>query len=182
MMSMVDFKRLEKSHLEMVLKWRTDPEVSRYMASDIENDLDKQGQWYQKTLGDTSCGYWVIYCRNVPVGLIGVVDINREHRFCSWTYYIGDAEFRSEIGGYVPPFFYNYIFNELKLNKIITDVMAENQNVIKLHRFYGHRDIGLFHEHYYKNGRYHDVFVLELLAKDWKKLSNKFERFVSNFE
>ena len=108
---MVQFKRLEKTHLEMLLHWRTDPEVTRYMATDIDNDLEKQYQWFERVSADPLSKYWVIHYRNVPVGVIGIVNINWQHRYTSWTYYIGDIEFRAEIGGYAPPFFYNYVFD-----------------------------------------------------------------------
>ena len=43
----IEFKRLKEEHLEMVLNWRTQPDVTKYMATDIEYDMEKQKQWFQ---------------------------------------------------------------------------------------------------------------------------------------
>ena len=39
---MIDFITLEKKHLPMLLDWRTRPEVTRFLNTDIENDMKNQ--------------------------------------------------------------------------------------------------------------------------------------------
>ena len=42
---MLKFRKVKKENLEQILKWRTLPEVTRYMYSDIKYDIDDQKKW-----------------------------------------------------------------------------------------------------------------------------------------
>jgi hypothetical protein len=178
----IEFKRLKEEHLEMVLKWRTQPDVTKYMATDIEYNLEKQKQWFQIISKDTSSKYWIITFNTISVGLIALVNINWTHKYTIWDYYIGEAKYRSALGGIVPLYLYNYIFKDLKLNKIFANVMVENKGTIKIFQLHGFRNVGVCKQHYYKNDRYHDVLMMELLAEKWKAQNDRFGKYVGFFE
>ena len=61
---MIQFIKLQEEHLEMVMQWRLQPEVSQYMLTDISSDFDKQLQWFQKVSYDETCRYWIIVNQN----------------------------------------------------------------------------------------------------------------------
>ena len=42
---MISFRKISKDDLPLILGWRTDPEVIRYMSTDIEFNLEKQTNW-----------------------------------------------------------------------------------------------------------------------------------------
>ena len=42
---MIEFYPLEKKYLKLILDWRTKPEITQYMASDIEYDMENQKRW-----------------------------------------------------------------------------------------------------------------------------------------
>jgi UDP-4-amino-4,6-dideoxy-N-acetyl-beta-L-altrosamine N-acetyltransferase len=178
----MEFIKLKEEYLEMVLKWRVQPDVAKFMATEVEYDMDQQKRWFDKISQDNSCQYWIITYNAVPVGLIGLVDTDWTHRFTIWSYYIGEAKYRKSLGGIAPLYLYNYVFNDLKLNKIFANVMVGNTSVIKLFKFFGFREVGIYKQHYYKKGRYHDIMMLELLADQWKTTQDKFGRFVAVFE
>lgn len=177
---MLKFLKIQEEHLPLILSWRTDPEVTRYMFTDVDDDLDAQKKWYQKILTDESSRYWIISYQDQPIGVIYLTDMDHRNRHCRWGYYIGEAPGRS-LGGFVPPYLYNYVFHELKFSKIIAEVMEGNQNVMKLHEMFGYRLVGRYENHIYKYGQYHEVLIYELLASSWNSL-NKYKRFVAEFE
>ena len=90
----IRFEKLQEEHLEMALKWRTQPDVTRYMATDIEYDTEKQKQLFQIISDDESSQYWTITYKAIPVGLIALVDTNWAHRNTNWAYYIGETKYR----------------------------------------------------------------------------------------
>ena len=45
---MLKFQKVKKGNLEQILKWRTLPEVTRYMNSDIKYDIEDQKMWFKK--------------------------------------------------------------------------------------------------------------------------------------
>jgi UDP-4-amino-4,6-dideoxy-N-acetyl-beta-L-altrosamine N-acetyltransferase len=178
----IRFEKLQEKHLEMVLKWRVQPDVTRYMATDIEYDTGKQKQWFQTISNDESSQYWVITYKAIPVGLIALVDTNWAHRYTNWTYYIGEEKYRLALGSIIPLYFYNYIFNDLKLNKIFASVMAENRGIKRMLQFHGFREVGVYKQHIYKNNCYHDLLMMELLVDHWKTKCDKFGEYVGVFE
>lgn len=177
---MIQFKKLREEHLEKVLQWRTQEDVTRYMNTDIESDLGKQIEWFTKVSASTTDKYWILEIKEVPVGLIYLTDLDVVNRRTSWGFYIGEEEYRI-YGGLVPPYLYNYVFLELGLHKITAEVMCGNNNVIKLNKIHGCREVGIYKEHIYKRGQFHDLMLMELLKSEWLKL-NKFKKYLSEFE
>ena len=51
---MINFISLKEEHLEIVLKWRTQAEVTKYMSTDIEKNIVKQKEWFKKISIDKS--------------------------------------------------------------------------------------------------------------------------------
>ena len=178
---MIRFVRLDQSHLELVLRWRTDEFVTRYMYTDVENDLTKQYEWFDKIKHSRTDKYWMVILRDVPVGVISLNGIDLANRKTSWGYYIGDERHRM-YGGLVPPYLYNFIFHNMGLNKITAEVMQGNENLLKLHRMHGYRDVGLFKNHILKYDNYYDVYILELLKADWDLKADKYKKYLASFE
>ena len=116
---MINFISLKEEHLEIVLKWRTQAEVTKYMSTDIENNIVKQKEWFKKISNDKLLKYWIITYDKKSVGLIGLVDINWIHLNTIWGYYIGEKDYRRELGAIAPLYLYNYVFNNMNLNKNI---------------------------------------------------------------
>ena len=113
---MINFISLKEEHLEIVLKWRTQPEVTKYMSTDIENNIVKQKEWFKKISIDKMSKYWIITNDRELVGLIGLVDINWIHLNTIWSYYIGEKDYRRELGAIVPLYLYNHVFNNMNLS------------------------------------------------------------------
>ena len=84
---MIQFIKLQEEHLEMVMQWRLQPEVSQYMLTDISSDFDKQLQWFQKVSYDETCRYWIIVNQNIPIGVFNLAAIDPENRRCSAGYF-----------------------------------------------------------------------------------------------
>lgn len=177
---MFEFIRLEECHLELVLRWRTSESVTRYMFTDIEYDLAGQKEWFNRIANSPTEKYWLIEQKGTPIGIISLNGLDYANRRTSWGFYIGEERYRM-YGGLVPPYLYNFVFDHLKFHKIIAEVMEGNDNVIKMHRMHGYRDVGTYKEHVYKYGRYHDTHLLELLKEQWKTISGKYEKYVASF-
>ncbi len=177
---MLRFGKITEKDLELILSWRIKESVTRYMFSDIENDLNKQKEWYQRISFDSSCQYWMIYYEEQPIGVIGLTAIDKRNNHGFLAYYLGEEKSRG-IGGIIPPYFYNYVFARLNLKKIIAEVMEGNENVMKLHLLNGYRQVGVLKEHIYKYERFHDVFLFELLDSEWAEKGRRYQKCLANF-
>lgn len=178
---MLRFIKLRNDHLPQVLKWRTSPEVTRYMFTDIENDLDKQEQWFEKVSADPTSRYWMISLDDRLIGVVSFNEISLEHRCCSWAFYIGEADARL-VGGMIASYVYRYVFEVLRFKKITGEVMQGNENVRKMHLLQGNREIGILKQHIYKYNEYHDVYLFEMLDSDWEQVKHRYHNFIAEFE
>ncbi len=177
---MIRFIKLKEEHLEQVLVWRTQEDVTKFMNTDIEKDMDKQREWFQRISNSETDAYWIIEIKEKPVGVISLNNIDYVNKRTSWGFYIGEEKYRL-YGGIIPPYFYNYIFSKLEFHKITAEVMEGNHNVMKLNIMHGYRMVGVYKDHILKNGSYFDLNLLELQKDDWLKL-NKFQKYVCEFE
>jgi UDP-4-amino-4,6-dideoxy-N-acetyl-beta-L-altrosamine N-acetyltransferase len=172
------FEPMQEHHLEQVLRWRTSPDVTRFMYTDLEYNPEQQQRWFKQVSASLTEKYWVIHLREQPIGVISLNQLDRANRKTSWGYYIGEPAARM-YGALVPPYLYNFIFTELQLNKIVAEVMAGNENIMKIHRMHGYREVGVLAKHVFKNGEYHDVHLFELLQEHWDRA--KFARYEAPF-
>jgi UDP-4-amino-4,6-dideoxy-N-acetyl-beta-L-altrosamine N-acetyltransferase len=158
------------------------------MFTDIEKDFEKHKKWMNDVLNKENCKYWLISYCGENIGLVHLSEIDYIHKRCTTGYYIGAKEFMGRGAVFLPPV-YDYVFNKLKLNKIYGEVLEGNGLILGIHEFHGWRNVGAFKNHVYKNGKYYDVHLLELLGTDWlnfktkesnqekKSLSNPYELF-----
>lgn len=168
---MFSFKRLAVDDLPMVLAWRTNPRVTRYMVSDIENDLDKQVQWF-KNLSDP---YWVGYYGNRPIGVL-----NLQLNDASFGFYIGEDD-ATPLGGLMLPYFYNYLFANPRQHALYAEVMEGNEGVMKLHKFYGYTPVGAKKKQVEKYGKSHRVFLFRLERDKWLEQANRYGHMRAEF-
>lgn len=177
---MISFKKMDESDLELVLEWRTSEHVTQYMYTDIEKDIEKQKEWFEKISHDDTQYYWIIQYKEIPIGLISINQLDRHNKRSTFAYYLGNLNY-TPVAGRIHPYLYNFAFYDLGLNKMYAEVMDGNDGMMKMHLYYGFTHTATFKQHIYKYGRYHDVHYFELLASTWKEKFSKFHRFTAPF-
>ena len=181
---MISFKKIIKDDLALILRWRTDPEVTRYMSTDIEFDLEKQNNWYKKVVCTRSpAEHWTICHNEKPVGVLNIEKYDSTLQQTSWGYYIGEMESRI-IGGLIPAYFYNYMFfnRDLSLKKINGHLFSGNTKVLKMHRFYGVKEVEILKNHICKYGKMFDIILIEMTREKWTLQRENFQHYQAVFE
>lgn len=170
------FTRVKETDAELLLKWRTDPEISRNMFTDlVEPSLEKQKLWI-RSLADRADYIGYMICDDAePVGYLCFADIDFTHARCSTGSYIYPRDARLKYGVTLHTYVCNYVFHRLKLNKIVNFVMNANQKVLKIQQLHKARLVGYLQQHIFKNGTFHDVHIFEQLKDDWIKQNQYFE-------
>ena len=178
---MISFKKIRAADLGMILDWRTSEEVTRYMFTDIGYDLENQKKWFQRISDDPGSRYWLVYRDDTPFGLVNLTEIDMRNGHCYWGYYIGEPEYRI-LGGIIPAYVYNHVFNDLEFNKAMGMVMDGNDNIMKIHESYGCRRVGVLEKHIRKYGVFHDVHLFELLRSKWNNTGDRYANRTAAFE
>lgn len=172
---------LSEEHLEMVLKWRTSDYVTKYMYTDISYDMQKQRDWFQKVKNDVNSYYWILENKGEYIGLVSLTDINTLNKRAYWNFYMGEQKF-SMLAGFIGPFLYNFAFDAFDLNKLMGEVMEDNEAVRSLHLKLGTREVGFFKDHIWKNGRFHNVYLYEMTKEDWLNKGSKYLKFLAEVD
>lgn len=166
----LELKKIQEKDLELVRKWRTSPEVAKYMYTSPKITKKEQLDWFNKIKNDQTKIYWVIHFEKKPIGVINFYDIDPVNRNAFWAYYIADMNVRGKgIGKALELTILSVAFNELKLHKLSCEVFSWNEKVIKIHEKYGSKIEGRFRDHIYKDGQYHDVVRMAILENEYRK-------------
>jgi len=163
--------RLEKltiDDIELIRKWRNSPEVSQYMYSENYISEEEQRQWFNKIDNEVRSIYWIIEYEGKKLGLVSLKGIDYTLSSCYWAFYLGNLSVRGAgIGAKVEYNVIEYVFNDLKLNKLRCEVFVSNDKVIKMHEKFGFRREAYYREHCIKNHLKLDVVGLAILKSEW---------------
>jgi RimJ/RimL family protein N-acetyltransferase len=150
----------------MILDWRTRPDVTRYMFTDLENpDVERQKAWLAAMDRREDYRHFVIETGGRAIGYLSYSDIDRHNRRCSSGLYIALPADRARYGIVVAPYIFDYCFHALGMEKLINAFMEGNERLIRVQFLLGYREVGTLKRHVWKYGRWHDVRLLELLRE-----------------
>lgn len=154
---------------ELVMNWRMQPDITRFMNTDPVLDIEKQQRWFEKRTLDDTCYDWIIEVDGEPIGVTSISMIDKQNLTCTRGTYIGVKEKRSfELMVSIYASQFDFIFYELGLNKIEIQVFAENKNVILLSKKCGLKQEGILRQHIRKNEKYYDVVLLGMTKEEWE--------------
>lgn len=162
---------LEADNLELVRKWRNSDAVAQYMYTSDSISPEQQQAWYGRMRQDATVKYWLIYHQDRPVGVANLYAISPQNRSCYWAFYLGEENLHgSGIGAKVELAVLDYVFEELKLNKLACEVFVTNEKVVAMHEKFGFRREAYFRQHICKEKTFQDVVGLAILRREWQQL------------
>ncbi|MCL1036430.1 UDP-4-amino-4,6-dideoxy-N-acetyl-beta-L-altrosamine N-acetyltransferase [Shewanella submarina] len=169
------FKRMTPDDAELLLKWRTHPEITKNMFTDLVNpSVESQRNWIISASQREDYRGYLICDDDTPIGFLCFADIDFHNQRCSTGSYIYERDARLKYGVTLHTYICNYVFHCLNLNKIVNYVMNANAKVLKIQMLHKTRLVGLLKEHILKNGEFHDVHVFEQLKSDWQSQKQHF--------
>ena len=163
----INFRRPVLDDARMLLDWRRDPSVDRFMYTQVDNDLGKQEDWLRSCEAREGYEHFIIQWEDRPIGFLNY-NFDQLHKQGSSGSYMVDDRDRKKFGGLMHSYFMDYLFYGLNMNKAIAEIMAENKTLVKIQRILKLREVGTLKEHIWKDGAFHDVVVFELLKKDYE--------------
>ena len=173
---MTSLRNVRLDDMDMIREWRNLPKVADYMYTDHVISPEEHSAWFSRVLKDPAYKYWIIVCDGEDVGLVNLYDVDQENRRCYWAFYIVSANVRGKgVGSYAEYTVLNYVFDELKFEKLCCEVLSFNEGVVEMHRRFGFMQEGLFRKHILKRGAFNDVVCLAILKEEWEALRPQLE-------
>ena len=169
--------------MEMIRQWRNLPKVADYMYTDHVISPEEHAAWFARALNTPACKYWIIVCDGEDVGVANLSEIDRINRRCYWGFYVVSPNVGGKSVGMQAEYaVLNYVFDDLKFEKLCCEVLSFNRGVIEMHRRFGFVQEGLFRKHVWKRGALHDVVCLAILKEEWETLRPQWQRAFSGRE
>lgn len=144
-----------------------DGDVCRYLLHDPHQDIGESLQSIQEILDGYAAGKfyrWGITEKGEDslIGIVGLVRIDEETSTCSFAYLLGCDYWNRGYGTETLTAVFRFAFEELEIQRIVADHMAENPASGAVMRKAGMTHIGTEKAKYEKHGFFHDAEVYEI--------------------
>lgn len=177
----VTLRRIRESDLENIMRWRMDPEVTRYMNTNPKLTPEGQKKWFASIRANEDVSYWIILVDGQEAGVINLTGLTDPEGNLGWAYYMGEKKLRSiRTALSLEMSLYDYIFDELGKNSLTGDIFTLNQGVIKLHELCGSVIVEERRNHITKEGISYDVTFMRMTRQRWNEIrsTKKYDRII----
>ncbi len=164
----ISIRRFEKHDIPKKVEWINDPANNRYLHYDLPLRVDKTEEWFDRNRDRTDRFDAVIEADGVPIGVVGLLSIDRKNGKAEHYITIGEAAYRGRgISRDASRLVIEYGFEELGLNRIYFYTETGNAVVHHVYESLGFQREGCLRGDLFSNGQYIDRYVYGLMREDW---------------
>lgn len=146
---------------------RNEENVRKWMYTDHMISTTEHLEWINNLKKDDRQIVFVILSEEcIPLGVISINNIDYLHKKANWAYYLTQTE-RSGLGPSLEYFFVNFVFDNLKMEKLNCEVIEGNFTIVKLHKKFFFQEEGFRRSDIIRNGVRIGVHLLGLTKEDW---------------
>lgn len=167
---MVTLRPPTETDLPNFVRWFADREVTRYFTNVVVYSIQQEEDWFKRVAEDRSTVVWSLEVEGKHVGSIGIRDVDWVHAHGTTGILIGDKEHWGKgVATEAMALRTRYAFRELNLHKLKTYVLMENEASKRALVRSGYRQIGILREEIWRDGRWQDMWIAEVLREDWER-------------
>lgn len=146
----VQLREMEEADIYKKVEWINNPHNNKYLHYDLPIEVEKTMRWFHEKDNSRRVDCVIEY-HDMPVGLIGLLQIDKVYLKAEYYITIGETAYKHKgIGLKATKAILNYAFKELGLHKVYLTVDAENAAAIRLYE-----KAGFTREGYFKDDLYH---------------------------
>jgi RimJ/RimL family protein N-acetyltransferase len=150
--------------------WFGDLEVTRYLGRRTGAALYQEVDFFKRSGESKNDVLWIIEADGVAVGATGIHGIDWLNAHATTGIVIGDkTRWRQGLASEAMRLRTRYAFRELNLTKLMTEVFVDNVASRKALEKNGYRTVGIRRKHFFAGGKWHDLWIGEVLREDWEK-------------
>ncbi|HKW77556.1 MAG TPA: GNAT family protein [Candidatus Limnocylindria bacterium] len=152
------------------LPWLADLEVTRFLGRRTGVALYQEVDFLKKAGEDKNSVLWVIEHDGETVGATGIHAIDWLSAHGTTGILIGAKEkWGKGIATEAMRLRTRYAFRELNLQKLSTEVFVPNEASKRALEKNGYRTVGIRRRHFFAGGKWHDIWIGEVLREDWDR-------------
>ena len=164
----VVLRKFNKSDIPNKVRWINDECNNTYLHYDIPLEIEKTQKWYESVKDRRDRYDAVIEVDGIPVGLIGLLNIDDVNQKAEYYVSMGDVTYKGKgIATEASYLLLEYAFEKLHLNKVYLNVDYENTIARKMYEKVGFKEEGLFKEDLWHHGKLIDRVRFAYFKRDW---------------
>lgn len=134
----VTVRKFTKEDIPNKVRWINNPDNNAFLHYNIPLNISDTEKWFEGIKDKPNRYDYVICADSVPVGLIGLLNVDNINRKAEFYISMGEPSYK-ELGiGYASTkLILNFAFNELRLNKVYLNVDSKNLPACKLYEKVG---------------------------------------------
>lgn len=169
----IAIRKFERADIPKKVEWINNPENNQFLHYDIPLSIEKTEIWFDSHLGDKTRYDAVIETDGVPVGTIGLLNIDYKNRKAEYYIAMGETIFKGKgVAKKASKLILKYGFEDLGLNRIYLFTEIGNIAAQKLFEQVGFTGEGILRQDIFSHGEYADRYAYGYLKKDWEKISH----------
>lgn len=153
-----------------VIEWFADMEVTRYLNLVFPPSIQQEEDFLKRIGESKNDVWWAIEAEGRTIGATGIHAIDWINANAATGTIIGDKScWRKGYGSEAMALRTEYAFRQLNLHKLKSSAFMENEPSKRALQKAGYREVGVFREDFWREGKWHDHWEAEVLRADWEK-------------
>ncbi|MEI6843327.1 MAG: GNAT family protein [bacterium] len=170
---------VEKGDLPFFTKTMNNEEITRFLLGHHPTTMEDEQVWYDRVSkqreSDRICSIILKETHEV-IGVIGIHRINWIDRTAGTGAFIGREDLLGKgLGTEAKMLWLKYAFLTLNLRMIISRAYAFNGRSIRYSEKCGYKQIAVYPDFIFRDGKYHDMVHLMVTREMWEPLWHEFE-------
>lgn len=154
--------------IENKVQWINNPENNQYLHYDLPLNVKETTEWYYNRNSERRRDCVIEYA-SIPVGLIGLLNIDNVNRKAEFYISMGNTKYkRKGIATIATKLLLKYAFYTLDVNKVYLNVDKENISARKLYERVGFVCEGIFAKDMFHRGKFIDRMRYGLLRENFE--------------
>lgn len=158
---LISFRPHSRKDIPSRIKWWRNPKIREFLTDIRRNNLEQEKKWFDDYFKDKSKIFFTITCNKKPIGMVGLIHIDRKNKHAGIFVVIGEDEFRNKgVGREAINFVVNYGFNKFNLHKIKIAANIKNIAAIKSYLKAGFSKEAILKDEFLRNGKFENETLM----------------------
>jgi len=180
----VRLRAIEREDIPTFVRWFNDPEVRRYILVYEPMSRAKEERWFEEQLSRQNEILLGIEVKDgdrwVHIGNIGLHRIDWKNRFAVLGVVIGEKAYWGRgYGTEAVRTLLRFAFLELGLHRVELETYSFNPRAIRCYEKAGFRHEGTRRQALYRDGVFHDVFIMGILRDEFLEQESSTDKSVT---
>ena len=164
------FKKISKSDLETLKKWRNLPEIFQFNTQyRLLNSIDQQN-WYDSiNKPESDRKMFIVKADDRIIGVCGLIHFDKKNKNADVALIIGEIKFHGKgLGKEILRKLIEIGFKKFGLNRIGAEIIVNNKKSEHVFQKLNFKFESKFREALWRNGRWYDINSYSVLKKEFR--------------